>query len=178
MSAYAGTDTPLSFITASAHFAASSYSPIFASTSIYDKNSVFVAFSLGIRNISQTAELVASLLEEYCVKSNGKAAVLLSSEGEVFAQTGATKEYIELVTQNGMLIDTMVKFNISKGFTFEKNPVMKFSDNEMYLIGHHITSGMNRTVYLWLLLQNLIDFTTTITFFKNEVEPLLNLFII
>jgi hypothetical protein len=37
---------------------------------------------------------------------------------------------------------------------------------------------MNRTVYLWLLLQNLIDFTSTITFFKNEVEPLLNLFII
>lgn len=154
------------------------FSPTFANTSIFDKNSVFVAFSLGIRNISQTAELVASLLEEYCVKSNGKAAVLLSSEGEVFAQTGATKEFIELVTQNGLLIDTMVKFNISKGFVLEKNPVFKFSDNEMYLIGHHISSNMNRTVYLWLLIQNLIDFTTTITFFKNEVEPLLNLFII
>ena len=154
------------------------FSPTFANTSIFDKNSVFVAFSLGIRNISQTAELVASLLEEYCVKSNGKAAVLLSSEGEVFAQTGATKEFIELVTQNGLLIDTMVKFNITKGFVLEKNPVFKFTDNEMYLIGHHITSGMNRTVYLWLLLQNLIDFTSTITFFKNEVEPLLNLFII
>ena len=154
------------------------FSPTFANTSIFDKNSVFVAFSLGIRNISQTAELVASLLEEYCVKSNGKAAVLLSSEGEVFAQTGATKEFIELVTQNGLLIDTMVKFNISKGFVLEKNPVFKFTDNEMYLIGHHISSGMNRTVYLWLLLQNLIDFTSTITFFKNEVEPLLNLFII
>nr|MDO8112294.1 ADP-ribosylation factor-like protein [Candidatus Sigynarchaeota archaeon] len=154
------------------------FSPIFASTSIYEKNSVFVAFSLGIRNISQTAELVASLLEEYCVKSNGKAAVLLSSEGEVFAQTGVTKEYIELVTQNGLLIDTIVKFNLSKGFVLEKNPVVKFSDNEMYLIGHHITSGMNRTVYLWLLLQNLIDFTSTISFFKNEVEPLLSLFIV
>ncbi|MBN2153606.1 MAG: hypothetical protein JW839_19275 [Candidatus Lokiarchaeota archaeon] len=154
------------------------FSPIFASTSIYDKNSVFVAFSLGIRNISQTAELVASLLEEYTVKANGKASVLLSSEGEVFAQTGVTKEYIELVTQNGLLIDTLVKFDISKGFKLEKNPVLKFSDNEMYLIGHHISSQMGRTVYLWLLLQNLIDFTSSLSFFRNEVEPLLNLFII
>jgi GTPase SAR1 family protein len=113
------------------------FSPIFASTSIYDKNSVFVAFSLGIRNISQTAELVASLLEEYTVKANGKASVLLSSEGEVFAQTGVTKEYIELVTQNGLLIDTLVKFDISKGFKLEKNPVLKFSDNEMYADGPH-----------------------------------------
>ncbi len=154
------------------------FSPIFASTSIYDKNSVFVAFSLGIRNISQTAELVASLLEEYTVKANGKASVLLSSEGEVFAQTGVTKEYIELVTQNGLLIDTLVKFDITKGFKLEKNPVLKFSDNEMYLIGHHISSQMGRTVYLWLLLQNLIDFTSSLSFFRNEVEPLLNLFII
>ncbi len=154
------------------------FSPIFASTSIYDKNSVFVAFSLGIRNISQTAELVASLLEEYTVKANGKASVLLSSEGEVFAQTGVTKEYIELVTQNGLLIDTLVKFDISKGFKLERNPVLKFSDNEMYLIGHHISSQMGRTVYLWLLLQNLMDFTSTLAFFRNEVEPLLNLFII
>jgi GTPase SAR1 family protein len=154
------------------------FTPIFANTSIYDKNSVLVAFSLGIRNISQTAELVASLLEEYTVKANGKAAVLLSSEGEIFAQTGVTKEYIELVTQNGLLIDTLVKFDVSKGFKMERNPVLKFSDNEMYLIGHHISSGMNRTVYLWLLLQNLIDFTSTLSFFKNEVEPLLGLFIV
>nr|MDO8085417.1 ADP-ribosylation factor-like protein [Candidatus Sigynarchaeum springense] len=156
----------------------SEFSPIFASTSIYDKNSVFVAFSLGIRNISQTAELVASLLEEYTVKANGKASVLLSSEGEVFAQTGVTKEFIELVTQNGLLIDTLVKFDITKGFKLEKNPVVKFTDNEMYLIGHHISSQMGRTVYLWLLLQNLIDFTSSLSFFRNEIEPLLNLFII
>jgi len=156
----------------------SEFSPIFASTSIYDMNSVFVAFSLGIRNISQTAELVASLLEEYTVKANGKASVLLSSEGEVFAQTGVTKEFIELVTQNGLLIDTLVKFDITKGFKLEKNPVVKFTDNEMYLIGHHISSQMGRTVYLWLLLQNLIDFTSSLSFFRNEIEPLLNLFII
>ena len=154
------------------------FSPIFAKTTIYDKNSVFVAFSLGIRNISQTASLVASLLEEYTLKSNGQAAVLLSSEGEVFAQTGVTKEYIELVTQNGLLIDAMVKFNLGKGMKLEKNPVLKFSDNEKYLIGHHISSTMERTVYLWLLLQNLVDFTSSLNFFKSDVEPLLNLFII
>ncbi len=153
-------------------------SPVFSTTSIYEKNSVFIAFSQGIRNISQTAALVASLLEEYCLKANGKAAVLLSSEGEVFAQTGVTKEYIELVTNNGLLIDTLVKYNVNKGLTLEKNPVLKFTNNELYLIGHHISTSFNRTVYLWLLLQNLIDFTSTLSFFKKEVEPLLNLFIV
>ncbi|MHA1792458.1 MAG: ADP-ribosylation factor-like protein [Promethearchaeota archaeon] len=154
------------------------FTPIFANTSIYNKNSIFVAFSLGIRNISQTAKLVSSLLEEYCLKTNGKAAILLSSEGEVFAQTGITKELIEMVTQNGMLLDTMLKFNLMKGLIPEKNPVLKFTTNDLYLIGQQISSKLNRTVFLWLLIQNLVDFTSTLSFFKKEVEPLLNLFII
>ncbi|MFX0102187.1 MAG: ADP-ribosylation factor-like protein [Candidatus Hodarchaeota archaeon] len=154
------------------------FSPIFANTSIYDKNSVFSAFSLGIRNISETASLVTQLMEDYCIKTNGSAAVLLSSEGEVFAQTGVTKEYIELVTQNGLLLDTMLAFNVTKGFNPEKQPVIKFTDNEKYLIGLHVSSKMNVSIFVWLLVKNLIDFTSSVQFFKNEVEPLLNLFII
>ncbi|MHA1681707.1 MAG: ADP-ribosylation factor-like protein [Promethearchaeota archaeon] len=152
--------------------------PMFVNTSIHDKNSVFVAFSLGIRNISQTAQLVSSLLEEYGVKANGKSAVLLSSEGEVFAQTGVTKELIDMITHNGLLLDALLKFNVGKGLNVEKNPVLKFSDNDLYLIGHQISSSLNRTVFLWLLVENLVDFTSSLKFFKHEVEPLLNLFII
>jgi GTPase SAR1 family protein len=154
------------------------FSCVFANTSIFDKNSVFQAFSLGIRSISQTAELVSSLLEEYCIRTNGKAAILLSSEGEVFAQTGVSKEYIDLATQNGMLVDAMLRYNVGKGMKLEKNPVFKFTDNEIYLIGQHVSSSPVRNVFLWLLVENLIDFTSALKFFKTEVEPLLNLFII
>lgn len=154
------------------------FSPIFANTSIYDKNSVYSAFSLGIRNISETAGLVTQLLEDYCIKTNGSAAVLLSSDGEVFAQTGVTKEYIELVTQNGLLLDTLLSFNVTKGFNPEKQPVVKFSDNEKYVIGLHVSTKLNKNIFVWLLVKNLIDFTSSVNFFKNEVEPLLNLFII
>lgn len=154
------------------------FTPVFANTSIFDKNGVLQAFSLGIRNISQTALLVTTLLEEYVVKTNARAAVLLSSEGEVFAQTGITREAIELATHNGLLVDTMIKFDVGKGLALEKNPVIKFTDNELYLIGHQISQGPGRTVYMWVLIQNLVDFTSTLAYFKHEVEPLLSLFII
>lgn len=154
------------------------FAPTFATTSIYDKNSVFVAFSLGIRTISRTAKFINSLLEEYAVKTNAKAAVLMSSEGEVFAQNGVTREYIELVTQNGMLLDTMLRFNLIKGFNSESNPILRFSDNGVYLIGTEISSHLDRKVFLWLLVDNLADFTGMSAYFKKEVEPLLNLFII
>ncbi|MBD3187251.1 hypothetical protein GF325_10510 [Candidatus Bathyarchaeota archaeon] len=83
-----------------------------------------------------------------------------------------------MVTNNGLVIDSLLKFNVGKGLSIEKNPVLKFSDNEMYLIGHYISSNLNKTVFLWLLIQNLADFTSSVAFFKKEVEPLLTLFII
>ncbi|MHA1368279.1 MAG: ADP-ribosylation factor-like protein [Promethearchaeota archaeon] len=152
--------------------------PTFANTSIYDVNSVFNAFSLGIRNISQTAKLINALIEEYCIKTNGIAAALLSSEGEVFAQTGTTKEFIDLVTNNGFLIGNILKANIEKGLNPESRPVLKFTDNEMYLIGNKITSQPEKSSFLWLLIKNLADFTSQLKFFKKEVEPLINLFIV
>ncbi len=148
-------------------------------TSIFQKETIMQMFSTALMKISDTSEIVENILEDFCVQIEGRALSLISMDGLIFGSYTRNKTDENLVNNSALLLQTLSNFHSSMGLMREKQIVLELPLNGFTIRGEKLFeySELLIPVYLWLLSEKPELLEQKLDFFKEQLLPLINLFI-
>ncbi|MBD3196166.1 MAG: hypothetical protein GF317_14000 [Candidatus Lokiarchaeota archaeon] len=148
-------------------------------TTIFQKETIMQMFSIALKKVSETSEIIENILEDFTRTINGKAASLISLDGLIFGSYQQSKTDEMLVNNTALLLQTMSNFHNSIGLIREKSLRLDFPLNNFTIRGEKLFeySDLQIAVYLWVLSENpeLID--ENLEYFKQQLLPLIHLFL-
>jgi GTPase SAR1 family protein len=148
-------------------------------TSIFQKETIMQMFSTALMKISDTSEIVENILEDFSVQIEGRALSLISMDGLIFGSYTRNKTDENLVNNSALLLQTLSNFHSSMGLMREKQIVLELPLNGFTIRGEKLFeySELLIPVYLWLLSEKPELLEQKLDFFKEQLLPLINLFI-
>ena len=148
-------------------------------TSIFQKETIMQMFSTALMKISDTSEIVENILEDFAVQIEGRALSLISMDGLIFGSYTRNKTDENLVNNSALLLQTLSNFHSSMGLMREKQIVLELPLNGFTIRGEKLFeySELLIPVYLWLLSEKPELLEERLDFFKEQLLPLINLFI-
>lgn len=148
-------------------------------TSIFQKETIMQMFSTALMKISDTSEIVENILEDFAVQIEGRALSLISMDGLIFGSYTRNKTDENLVNNSALLLQTLSNFHSSMGLMREKQIVLELPLNGFTIRGEKLFeySELLIPVYLWLLSEKPELLEEKLDFFKEQLLPLINLFI-
>ncbi|MHA1257631.1 MAG: hypothetical protein ACTSPS_18755, partial [Promethearchaeota archaeon] len=148
-------------------------------TSIFQKETIMQMFSAALMKISDTSEIVENILEDFAVQIEGRALSLISMDGLIFGSYTRNKTDENLVNNSALLLQTLSNFHSSMGLMREKQIVLELPLNGFTIRGEKLFeySELLIPVYLWLLSEKPELLEERLDFFKEQLLPLINLFI-
>jgi len=148
-------------------------------TSIFQKETIMQMFSAALMKISDTSEIVENILEDFAVQIEGRALSLISMDGLIFGSYTRNKTDENLVNNSALLLQTLSNFHSSMGLMREKEIVLELPLNGFTIRGEKLFeySELLIPVYLWLLSEKPELLEKRLDFFKEQLLPLINLFI-
>ncbi|MBY8981549.1 MAG: GTP-binding protein, partial [Candidatus Lokiarchaeota archaeon] len=148
-------------------------------TTIFQKETIMQMFSIALKKVSDTSEIIEHILEEFTHIVNGKAASLISMDGLIFGSYHKTKTDEMLINNTALLLQTLSNFHNSIGLIREKSIKLDFPLNGLTIQGEKLFeySDLQIPVYFWVLTDDPILIDESLNYFKGQLLPLINLFL-
>jgi GTPase SAR1 family protein len=155
------------------------YTIDFADTTIYQKETIMQMFSTALKKVSDTSEIIENILEDFTTTIEGKATSLISMDGLIFGSYNTTDTDEALLNNTALILQTLSNFHNSIGLVRETSITLNFPLNRFTIQGEKLFeySELNIPVYLWLLSENPDLLYEKIDYFREQLLPLINMFL-
>jgi small GTP-binding protein len=151
----------------------------YSDTTIYQRESIMQMFSEALKLVSETSEIIENILEDFTSTIEGKATSLISMDGLIFGSYTSSDIDEALLNNTALIMQTLSNFHNSIGLTREPSMTLDFPLNGFTIRGEKLFeySELRIPVYLWLLSDNVNLLYEKIDYFKQQLLPLINLFL-
>jgi len=151
----------------------------YSDTTIYQKETILQMFSEALKLVSETSEIIENILEDFTNTIEGKATSLISMDGLIFGSYTSSDIDDPLLNNTALIMQTLSNFHNSIGLTREPSMTLDFPLNGFAIRGEKLFeySELKISVYLWLLSDNVDLIYEKIDYFKQQLLPLINLFL-
>jgi small GTP-binding protein len=151
----------------------------YSDTTIYQKETILQMFSEALKLVSETSEIIENILEDFTNTIEGKATSLISMDGLIFGSYTGSDIDEALLNNTALIMQTLSNFHNSIGLTREPSMTLDFPLNGFAIRGEKLFeySELKIPVYLWLLSENVDLIYEKIDYFKQQLLPLINLFL-
>ncbi len=149
----------------------------YANSSIFERNSIENLFSLALKRISTSGGVIQELLKTFVKDIKARACTLISSTGLVFGSYGMTHQEEEMLNNSAAYLQNLYLFHLTTGIQKEDFYSLTYARNNMHFISEYITTSDSGMVYLWVLTQDLREEVLGIPKFREDLMPLIGLFL-
>ena len=151
----------------------------FSDTTIYQKETIMQMFSVALKKVSDTSEIIENILEDFTNTIEGKATSLISMDGLIFGSFNTTDTDEALLNNTALIMQTLSNFHNSIGLVRENTITLDFPLNRFTIRGEKLFeySELRIPVYLWLLSENPDLLYEKIDYFREQLLPLINMFL-
>ncbi|MHA2036064.1 MAG: ADP-ribosylation factor-like protein [Promethearchaeota archaeon] len=151
----------------------------FCDTTVFQWETIMQMFSIALKKVSDTSEIIENILEDFSQQVEGKAASLVSMDGLIFGSYTNTDTDEMLVNNTALLLQTLSNFYNSIGLIREKSISLELPLNGFTIRGEKLFeySDLHIPVYLWGLVENPEKLEGKLGYFKEQLLPLINLFL-
>jgi len=151
----------------------------YSDTTIYQRETIMVMFSEALKTVSETSEIIENILEDFTSTIEGKATSLISMDGLIFGSYTSSDIDEALLNNTALIMQTLSNFHNSIGLTREPSMTLDFPLNGFAIRGEKLFeySELKIPVYLWFLSDNVKLIYEKIDYFKQQLLPLINLFL-
>ena len=151
----------------------------YSDTTIYQRETIMQMFSKALKLVSETSEIIENILEDFTNTIDGKATSLISMDGLIFGSYTSSDVDEALLNNTALIMQTLSNFHNSIGLTREPSITLDFPLNGFAIRGEKLFeySELKIPVYLWLLSNNVDLIYEKIDYFKQQLLPLINLFL-
>jgi len=155
------------------------FSVDFCDTTVFDRNTIMQMFSIALKKVSDTSEIIENILEDFCTQVAAKASSLVSMDGLIFGSYTNTDTDEMLINNTALLLQTLSNFYNSIGLIREKSIRLDLPLNGFTIRGEKLFeySDLQIAVYLWVLSEEPEKLEDKIDYFKEQLLPLINLFL-
>ncbi len=151
----------------------------FVNTTIFESFTIKQMFSIALKKISETSEIIEKILSRFSDSINGRAISIISTDGLIFGSF-AEKEVDEtLINNTALLMQTLLSFHSKIGLLRENSMVLEYRLNQFSIRGEKLFEYSDKKipVYLWLLSEDVSLLDEKLNYFTTEIMPLINLFV-
>ncbi len=151
----------------------------YCDSTIFQRETIMQMFSIALKKVSDTSEIIENILEEFTHQVEAKASSLVSMDGLIFGTyTGSDTDEM-LVNNTALLLQTLSNFYNSIGLIREKSIKLELPLNGFTIRGEKLFeySELQIPVYLWMLSENPELLESKINYFREQLLPLINLFL-
>ncbi|MFX1385368.1 MAG: ADP-ribosylation factor-like protein, partial [Promethearchaeota archaeon] len=151
----------------------------YCDTTIFQKDTVLQMFSNALMKVSETSEIIENILEDFATQIEARALSIISMDGLIFGSHFRSKSDEILVNNSALLLQALSNFHNSLGLLREKSLSLQLPLNAITIRGEKLFeySELEIPVYLWLLSEKPEKLEEKIDFFREQLLPLINLFI-
>ncbi|MFX1525507.1 MAG: ADP-ribosylation factor-like protein [Promethearchaeota archaeon] len=151
----------------------------FCDTTIYQSTTIMQMFSIALKKVSDTSEIIENILEDFSEQVDGKAATLVSMDGLIFGSYTNTDTDEMLVNNTALLLQTLSNFYNTIGLIRERSISLELPLNGFTIRGEKLFeySDLQIPVYLWALVIDPAKLEEKLGYFKEQLLPLINLFL-
>ena len=151
----------------------------FCDTTVFQRETIMQMFSIALKKVSETSEIIENILEDFSQQVDGKAASLVSMDGLIFGSYTNTDTDEMLVNNTALLLQTLSNFYNSIGLIREKSMSLDLPLNGFTIRGEKLFeySDLQIPVYLWALVEKPEKLEGKLDYFKEQLLPLINLFL-
>ncbi len=151
----------------------------FCDTTVYDRNTIMHMFSIALKKVSDTSEIIENILEDFCNQVDAKAASLVSMDSLIFGYYTNTDTDEMLINNTALLLQTLSNFYNSIGLIREKSISLDLPLNGFTIRGEKLFdySDLQISVYLWVIAEDPGKLEGKLDYFKEQLLPLINLFL-
>jgi len=151
----------------------------YSDTTIYQRETILQMFSEALKLVSETSEIIENILEDFTNTIEGKATSLISMDGLNFGTYTSSDIDEALLNNTALIMLTLSNFHNSIGLIREPSMTLDFPLNGFTIRGEKLFeySELKIPVYLWLLSENVELLYEKIDYFKQQLLPLINLFL-
>ncbi len=154
----------------------------YVNSSIYERNSIENLFSLSLKRVSTSGGVIQEFLEQFTKNIDARATCLISSTGLVYGTYGKTHQEEEMLKNSAAYLQNLYLFHITQqGLNIQKEDFyeLHYSRNNLHFVSEYITTAENDggMVYLWILTNNLRNEILGVKSFREDLLPLIELFI-
>jgi len=151
----------------------------YCDTTVFQKETVMQMFSIALTKVSDTSEIIENILEDFTNQVDAKAASLVSMDGLIFGNYTRTDTDEMLVNNTALLLQTLSNFYNSIGLIREKTIKLDLPLNGFTIRGEKLFeySDLQIPVYLWALAEEPEKLEGKLDYFKEQLLPLINLFL-
>ncbi len=151
----------------------------FCDTSIFQRETIMQMFSVALKKVSDTSEIIENILEEFASLVEAKASSLVSMDGLIFGSFTKSDTDEMLVNNTALLLQTLSNFYNSIGLIREKSIKLELPLNGFTILGEKLFeySELQIPVYLWMLSEKPELVVGKLGYFKEQLLPLINLFL-
>ncbi|MFX0104250.1 MAG: ADP-ribosylation factor-like protein [Candidatus Hodarchaeota archaeon] len=155
------------------------FSTDYCDTTIFQRETIMQMFSIALKKVSETSEIIEHILEEFTHQVEAKASSLVSMDGLIFGSHTRSDTDEMLVNNTALLLQTLSNFYNSIGLIREKSISLDLPLNGFTVRGEKLFeySELQIPVYLWMLSQNPELLEGKLDYFKEQLLPLINLFL-
>ncbi|MFX1364070.1 MAG: ADP-ribosylation factor-like protein [Promethearchaeota archaeon] len=155
------------------------FSVDYCDTTIFQRETIMQMFSVALKKVSDTSEIIEHILEEFAHQVEAKASSLVSMDGLIFGSyTGSDTDEM-LVNNTALLLQTLSNFYNSIGLIRENSIKLDLPLNGFSICGEKLFeySELQIPVYLWMLSENPELLDGRLDYFREQLLPLINLFL-
>jgi hypothetical protein len=136
-------------------------------------------FSIALKNVSETSEIIEHILEDFTNTIEGKGSSIISMDGLIFGSYTRSKLDEKIIHNTALILQTLSNFHTSIGLKRENTITLDFPLNGFSLRGEKLFeySDLQIPVYLWVFSENPENIFEKIDYFKVQLMPLINLFL-
>ena len=151
----------------------------YCDTTVFQKETVMQMFSIALKKVSDTSEIIENILEDFSSQIEAKAASLVSMDGLIFGNFTRTDTDEMLVNNTALLLQTLSNFYNSIGLIREKSLRLDLPLNGFTIRGEKLFeySDLQIPVYFWALAEEPEKLEGKLDYFKEQLLPLINLFL-
>jgi GTPase SAR1 family protein len=151
----------------------------YCDTTVFQRETIMQMFSIALKKVSDTSEIIEHILEEFTHQVEAKASSLVSMDGLIFGSYTSSDTDEMLVNNTALLLQTLSNFYNSIGLIRERSIRLDLPLNGFTIRGEKLFeySELQIPVYLWMLSQNPELLEDKIDYFKDQLLPLINLFL-
>jgi len=151
----------------------------FCDTTIFQRETIMQMFSIALKKVSDTSEIIEHILEEFASSIEAKASSLVSMDGLIFGSFTKSDTDEMLVNNTALLLQTLSNFYNSIGMIRENSIKLELPLNGFTIQGEKLFeySELQIPVYLWMLSEKPELMDGKLDYFKEQLLPLINLFL-